>query len=285
MERGSKVAIVCCSDGQPLSQEHRINKLIEVLKQIGLEPVCSEYMYERFSVFGGTGEERAAALMNFYKNPDIKAIYDVSGGNIANEILPYLDFEVIANSKKEFWGYSDLTTLINAIYAKTGRSSVLYQIRNLIGREADNQLQSFTRSVFEKGADLFDFSYDFIQGQEMEGTVVGGNIRCLLKLAGTPYWPDMPDKLLLLEAFTGTTAQMTTYICQLKQMGVFDKLRGIILGTFTKMEEEGRKPSVIDLIKKYAGTEIPIVKTGEIGHGANSKAIIIGKEISLRLNP
>ena len=56
--------------------------------------------------------------MNFYQDREIQMIFDISGGDIANEILPYLDFEVIAENPKPFWGYSDLTTIMNAIYAK-----------------------------------------------------------------------------------------------------------------------------------------------------------------------
>lgn len=70
--------------------------------------------------------------MSFYRDPEVKAIFDLSGGDIANEILPYLDFKIIARSHAVFWGYSDLTTILNAIYAKTGKSSVLYQARNLV---------------------------------------------------------------------------------------------------------------------------------------------------------
>ena len=87
-------------------------------------------------MFSGTDEERAADLMRFYKDDSIDAIYDISGGDLANGVLRYLDFDTIADSDKTFWGYSDLTTVINAIYAKTGKSSVLYQIKNLIGSEA-----------------------------------------------------------------------------------------------------------------------------------------------------
>ena len=69
--------------------------------------------------------------MKFYEDDSVTDIFDVSGGDMANEILSYLDFQTIAYEKKHFWGYSDLTTIINAIYARTGKSSVLYQIRNL----------------------------------------------------------------------------------------------------------------------------------------------------------
>lgn len=60
--------------------------------------------------------------MSFYRVQEIQAILDLSGGDLANELLPYLDYEVIGKSQAEFWGYSDLTTILNAIYAKTGRS-------------------------------------------------------------------------------------------------------------------------------------------------------------------
>lgn len=282
MKKGSKVAIVCCSNGQSIINQVQINKLIKVLKEIGLVPVCSEFIYEKYSVFSGTGEERAMALMDFYKDPEIHAIFDISGGDIGNEILPYLDFEIIKQSNKAFWGYSDLTTVINAIYAKTEVSSVLYQVRNLIYQESAIQINNFRKLVLEGTTDLFQFDYDFIQGKELEGIVVGGNIRCLLKLAGTPYWPNMKDKVLLLEALGTNVAQATTYLCQLEQLGVFEQLKGIILGTFSKMEEEKSTPTIIDLVCQHIDGQLPLVKTQEIGHADDSKAIAIGMMIQLR---
>lgn len=281
MKLGSKVAIVCCSNAQLTSYEPKINELLKVLEGIGLEPVCSEFIYEKYSVFSGTGKERANALMNFYKDPEIHAIFDISGGDLGNEVLPYLDFEIIQKSNKAFWGYSDLTTIINAIYAKTGVSSILYQVRNLIYEDSTNQIENFKKTVLDGTTDLFQFEYDFIQGKELEGIVVGGNIRCLLKLAGTPYWPNMQDKVLLLEAMGTNIAQATTYLCQLQQLGVFEQIRGIILGTFSKMEAEKSMPTIVDLVRQYIDPHMPIVKTQEIGHGTNSKAIIIGEKIQL----
>lgn len=93
--------------------------------------------------------------------------------------------------KSIFWGYSDLTTIINAIYARTGKSSVLYQIRNLTYDHSQSQITDFLNTTLAGSSSLYDFPYEFVQGTHMEGIVVGGNIRCLLKLAGTPYWPDM----------------------------------------------------------------------------------------------
>ena len=61
----------------------------------------------------------------------------------------------------------------------------------------------------------------------MEGIVVGGNIRCLLKLAGTEYWPNMDGKILFLEAYGGEVSQIAALFTQLEQMGVFKQVEGI----------------------------------------------------------
>lgn len=282
MNKGDKVGIVCCSNGQPQSNREMIHNLEDTLLQLGLVPVFSDYIYERESAFSGTAIERANALMQFYREEDICAIFDISGGDIANEILSYLDFEVIAASRKQFWGYSDLTTIINAIYAKTGKTSVLYQVRNLLYSNADEQIRNFGSTLFQGTNELFNMTYEFVLGDVMQGIVVGGNIRCLLKLAGTPYWPDMQGKVLLLESYSGRIPQMTTYLSQLGQMGVFEKISGIILGTFTELEKQDGATAMTELIKQYTGTELAVIQTDEIGHGADSKGIVIGDSVDFR---
>lgn len=284
MKKGDKAAIVCCSNGQAATSETTIKKLQNTLEQIGIIPVFSDFIYEKESVFSGTAKERADSLMHFYQDDTIKAIFDISGGDLANEILPYLDFLIISKSDKLFWGYSDLTTIINAIYTKTQKPSVLYQIRNLIYENSETQIAHFTNTMMESGTqnELFSFAYDFVQKDTMEGLVVGGNIRCLLKLAGTEYFPDMNDKILFLEAYHGAVPQIVTYLSQLKQMGVFDKISGILLGTFTAMESLKHSPTVVDFVKQYAGTNIPIAKTSDIGHGTDSKGIVIGALLHLQ---
>lgn len=279
---GEKIGIVCCSNGQKKEYMEKITLLENTLLSIRLQPVFSDCIYEKEGVFSGTAQERAQALMNFYLDDEIKGIFDISGGDIANGVLPYLDYEVIARSSKMFWGYSDLTTIINAIYAKTGKPSVLYQIRNLIYDYKEQQVGNFRNTFIEDKNDLFQLDYHFIQQKEMHGIVVGGNIRCFLKLAGTEYMPDLKDKILLLESYGGTIPQMETYLCQLEQLGAFEKVAGILLGTFTKMEEEKCTPNMEVLVQKVAGKDLPIAVTKEIGHGTDAKGIVIGKEMYLR---
>ena len=280
-----KVAIVGCSNAQLKTARPKIDKLVEVLESIGLKPICSDYIYEKYSVFSGSGKERADALMKFYLDDSIKAIFDISGGNVANEVLEYLDFEIIKKNPKPFFGYSDLTTVINAIYSKTEIPSFLYQIRNLIYDHGEEQIENFRKTILEDKNDLLNINYRFLQGNFINGTVIGGNIRCFLKLAGTPYMPSFKDKVLFLESLGGEVPLMTTYLNQLKQMGAFNEVKGIILGTFTEMEEKQAKPTIEQLVLDIVNNkEIPIAKTEEIGHGSNSKAIIIGGEIKLQIS-
>ena len=278
---GDKVGIVCCSNGQKQTYKEKHEYLENTLIEIGLKPVFSGHIYEKENVFSGTAKERADALMNFYKDDEIKGIFDISGGDVANGVLPYLDYNVIAKSSKMYWGYSDLTTVINAIYAKTGRPSVLYQIRNLIYDFREKQIADFRNVAMENGTDLFDVKYELIQGDKMQGVVVGGNIRCFLKLAGTEYMPNLEGKILFLESFNGDVAKIETYLCQLQQLGAFHKVTGIILGTFTEMEKLSCIPTVETLIKRLVGEDLPIAVTRSVGHGTDSKAIVIGQEVCL----
>ena len=263
-----KVGIVSCSNGLNVCNQDKIEGLQLVLQKQGIEAVCSEYVYTNEDGNSASAKERAEGLMRFYCDPEMSEIFDVSGGDIANSVLPYLDYKLIAESEKRFWGYSDLTTIINAIFTKTGKISVLYQVR-------------FFKE--ENANDLFDVKYRFLQGDEMKGILVGGNIRCLLKLAGTEYWPDMSGKILLLEARSGKVPQMITFLSQLKQLGVFEKISGILLGTFTQMESENLSPTMEELVKEYAGDTLPIAKTYDIGHGKDAKAIMIGQEYHFKV--
>lgn len=81
-----------------------IEKLKNVLLEMGLHPVFSDFIYEKDGVFSGTAGERARALMELYENDEIKSIFDISGGDVANGILPYLDYECIWKKFKAVLG-------------------------------------------------------------------------------------------------------------------------------------------------------------------------------------
>lgn len=266
-----KAGLVCCSNGQLEIYKNDIESLDAKLRNIGISPVYSDYIYSKDSVGAGTAKERAAALMDLYNDDSVDAIFDISGGDIANEILPYVDFDMIVSSDKKFFGYSDLTTVINAIYTMTGKTAVLYQVKNLVWDNTGWQENIFLSK------EMYDFKYDFVQGNSMKGIVVGGNIRCFLKLAGTKYFPDMNGKILFLESLSGGEAQLRTYFAQLLNMGVFDVIEGILLGTFIEYQKNNSNDKLLSIVKEYVDVNLPIAITQDIGHNNLSKALNIGQ--------
>ncbi len=283
LKKGDRVALVACSDARPGSEQGKVESLCGIFRDLGLKPQCGTLL---FGEGGRTApaKERARELMEAYRDPSVRAIFDISGGNLANGVLPWLDFETIAKSGKLFWGYSDLTALMNAVFARTGRPSVLWQAKNLLWDDPGEggQGERFARTVLGTGSDLFAPECRLLRGFGMEGITAGGNIRCLLKLAGTPFWPDLQGKILVLEARSGGPALVETMFCQLAQTGTFGRIAGLLLGTFTELEREGQGAFVEKLALELTPPGLAVAKTREVGHGKDSRAILLGSRAVLR---
>ncbi|EOU1503407.1 LD-carboxypeptidase [Clostridium perfringens] len=279
LNKGDKIGVISCSNGLSIKNKNIIEELKLNLKSLDIEMVEGDTLYAKeYNLFSGTVEEKSRALEKLFLDKDIKMIFDISGGDLANEVLDFLDFNLIKENPKPFFGYSDLTVLLNAIYSQCDITTYNYQLRNLVGKFKEEQMQNFKASFIEGKEDIFNLDYKWINGSHLEGIVVGGNIRCLLKLAGTKYMPDFKDKILFLESFSGNSAKMVTYITQYKNLGVFNEVKGIILGEFTEMERENLKPDIVEILKRVIGEiNIPILKTRDLGHGADAKCIPIGK--------
>ena len=252
-----KIGITACSNPMHPSFSADLARLCQILRKLGFDPVLSPCLLDNGSGFSGTGAERADALMNLYCDPEITDIFDVSG--------------------KRFWGYSDLTTIVNAVTTATGNESMLYQVRNLLYDHSAEQITLFQNAFSGQSPSLFDLPCTFLQGDHMEGVMIGGNIRCFLKLAGTDFQPDFRGKILLLEAMGGGVPQMVTFLSQLKMMHAFEQINGILLGTFSQMERDQLTPDMPQLVRQAAGPDLPIARTPYIGHGTDAHAAVIGK--------
>lgn len=280
LDKGDSVGLVACSDGFPNENHEVIEEVENSLYDMGYNAVVGNiYRTEENRTLGC--KERAEVLNEMIRNPEIKVIFDISGGDSANEILDYVDYDMLEENGNPVFGYSDLTTLLNAIYCKTGICTYLYQIRNIITGYGERQKADLEMVLSGESDDLYDIDYEFVRGEEMKGVLIGGNIRCFLKLAGTAYMPSFRHKVLFLESNSGRENRIRSYFTQLKQMGVFDEVNGVLLGTFTELTQEGVITAAEILTEVCDDKELAIAVTDEVGHGADSKAVVIGREIEL----
>jgi len=279
LEINNKVALVVCSNGKAKEDKVKLDNLEKTLLDLGLVPVYSNYLYKDEFGRSASSEIRSEELMRFFTDKSIKAIFDISGGDLSNEILDYLDYDIIKKNIKPFFGYSDLSVVLNAITAKTGEPTYLYQVLNII-RNKDIR-NRFEKTVLYNEPDLVNISWEFFQGEEISGIVAGGNIRCFLKLAGTQYFPDLENRVLFLEGLGTTVESLITHLTQLKQMGAFNKIAGLLLGTFTNIEKIYNKNDIYSIVKDFIDKDLPVAKTSEVGHDINSKMITIGGRINI----
>lgn len=199
-----------------------------------------------------TGKERAETWNNWMKDGSFDYIFDISGGDLSIEVIPYLDFEVYRTNKTLFMGYSDLTPILNilASYKKVG----LFQIKG------NTNIEDIHKMIEGKESSLF-----------AAGSYMGGNIRCLLKLAGTDYFPDMTDKHLFLESYSGKENRIRAYFSQLELMGIFDRVKAVTLGQFTELDQTD---SVF--LENWAYAQFfPVYRNKTVGHSKDSKGIWI----------
>ena len=280
LNKNDKIALVVCSNGKNIEDKDRLEKLESILVEMGLVPVFTKYIYKDKFGRGAKTQVRGEELMSFYKNKEIKAIFDISGGDIANEVLEYLDYDVIKRNYKPFFGYSDLTIVLNALRSQTNEVNYLYQILNII--ESEEIKTSFENTFMKNEQALFDVKWRFLQGSSVEGEVIGGNIRCFLKLAGTRYFPEVKNKVLFIEGLGTSMEGLVTHLSQLKQIGVFDKISGLLIGTFTKIEKEISVEELFKLVQEYSPSSLAVAKTQEVGHARNSKALKIGEKIHIK---
>lgn len=238
-----------------LSNPIRVKRIIkekEWLENLGIEVETSPILYQ-----DSTGKERAE-IFNSWIQKDLDYIFDVSGGDLANETLKYIDYAAFQKSSTIYFGYSDLSCVINALYTKTNRASILF---NICSNSNQKELEDF----------LFRRNENLLENKDQQ--IIGGNIRCFLKLAGTTYFPNLKNKTLFLESYSGNEKRIRAYFAQLDTIGVFSDISMLILGQFSEMEEKGEYDKVIRIAKSYF-SNIQILRT--IGHSNDSKGLRIG---------
>ncbi|MFA7253488.1 MAG: LD-carboxypeptidase [Patescibacteria group bacterium] len=254
--------------------EEKIKKGAEVLEDMGYKVVFGRNIKKQLYYSAGTPQERADDLNEMFSNPKISMILCATGGITSNQLLPYIDFDIIKNNPKPFIGYSDITTLLLAIYKKTGlvtfhgpdlsdiaglNKDALQFLFNLLSGEIKNKTLSQDIEIIQEGTAI--------------GKLIGGNIYLINGLLGTPFSPSLDGSIFFWEETGVPPAMVHQELMHLKLAGALDDIRGIVIGHLSdcidnKYENENRSINEI-IIEVINNKNIPIIKVDSFGHDIN----------------
>lgn len=294
LKKGDTIGILSPSsfvkDEKKIYIENAAKKFIE----IGLNVVFSKNCFnkDKYKVSSGSPIDRAQDINDMFEDPSIDAIYCTQGGETANQVLRLIDFNIIKNNPKIFLGMSDVDVLSYSIYEKTGL--VVFNASDpKIGNggylDIEYSWDSFNSRLFEKSKIISELpDRKCIRAGKSEGTIIGCNLISLTKLGGTKFFPNFQDKILFLEGQEMNTPRVIWELERLKQLGVFDKINGIVVGHITNFQNEKKRKIndievnfeelVLEATKDY---DFPILKVNEFGHDCPNCFLPIGAKIRL----
>lgn len=268
-------------DMQPLENATRY------FESLGLKVKYGKYLFSEDNYCAGTPEERAKDLNDMFSDKEVKEIFTVKGGDMVNGILPYIDFENIKNNPKIFLGMSDITVLLCAINKMTGLITFHCQDYVWFGKDevTDYDKNEISDKLFNGNNVLIPYEerqfIDF-RNKEITGKIYGTNVRCLLKLVGTPYMPNLENAVLFLEGFHSDIIQWNAMLEQYNQMNAFNQ--AIVFGYIYQLQHiEENKDSIVDELRKI-NSNVPIVKTNDFGHIHGNSIIPIGSDVTINAN-
>ena len=121
----------------------------------------------------------------------------------------------------------------------------------------------------------------FVEGVA-EGPLLGGNLSVFTRLLGTPFMPELEGGILLLEDVGERPYRLDRMWTHLELAGVFRKVRGIVLGSFTHCEEREANYSSQDVLRDLAvATGLPCAAGFPIGHGDVNEPVPLGVRVRL----
>lgn len=261
-------------------------KIASTLREMGLEPVFAPGVREAYGYLSGTDERRAADLNAFFADPGIAGILALRGGWGSNRILPLLDFDVIARNPKFFCGYSDITSLLNSIHARTG-------LVTFHGPNSNSTYTPWTREHFLDVAFARRERYVLrpddsvapsrIVGGAAEGRLLGGNLTVFTSILGSDYVPDLTGAILFLEDIGEDVYRVDRMMSQLALSGILEKISGFVFGRCTDCDESA--PFTLTLsqvLQDYLSPlSIPAFYGTMISHGQDIFTLPVGWTVRL----
>lgn len=246
---GKRIALV--APAGPVLERDDLTRAQELCSALGYQPILGKSAYHRHGYLAGTDDERLADLNQAIRDPSIDAIWCIRGGYGSLRLLDRVDYDAMARRPKPLIGFSDLTTVLNAVTHLTG-------VATFHGPVARASMPAFSRSHFERvlvcaeppgRLGRIPPPSGVLAPQEnrivtlcpgvAEGPLIGGNLTLLQCLIGSPYFPALAGAILFLEDVGEDLYRVDRMFAHLRLIGALRHLAGVVVGRFTHLKRYG----------------------------------------------
>ena len=291
LKRGDEVRIIAPSRSLNIISEECRNNANKVFESLGLKLSFSKNAEKYDEFFSSSIKDRIEDLHEAFLDKNVKAIFTVIGGYNSNQLLKYIDYEIIRNNPKIFCGYSDITALSCAIYHKTGLINYSGPVYSTFGMEKglNYTIEYMKKALMENSEfevkqsetwsdDLWYINqkdrnfisnegFNYINEGEADGKIIGGNLCTLNLLQGTEFMPSLENVILFIEDADLTFAEIFDRDLQsLIHQKDFDKVKGIVFGRFQVKSNISEETFRKIITSKKELRNIPIIFDVNFGH-------------------
>lgn len=310
LKKGDKVMVIAPARGLKIIGQDCREIARQRLESLGLEVVFAPNTTdENWDYMGSASvEKRVADIHTAFADKSVKGILTVIGGFNSNQLITSLDYDLIKANPKVFCGFSDITALQNAIFAKTGLVTYYGPHFSSLGMKhgAEYTFEHFIKMLVTDGKDEIEPSkiwsddlwfldqekrefeanegYWNIHNGEASGTIIGGNLGTFTLLLGTPYRPQfVKDTILFVEDTEGCSLPEFERLLQsLIYQDDFKNVNGLVIGRFQKGSKVTREGLEFILNTKPELKNMPILANVDFGHSAPLLTIPLGGDATLK---
>ncbi|HEL1762137.1 TPA: LD-carboxypeptidase [Streptococcus suis] len=274
----------------------------EKLEDLGFKLSFSEHYFENDIFDSAPIVSRVADLEAAFADKTVDAILTTIGGFNCNELLPYLDFDLIARHPKIFCGYSDTTALLNAIYAKTGLQTYMgpaYSSFKMVQAQ-EYQTEAWLKAVTQDSYELtpssewssdawylpdaprtfYPTEWKVYNPGQASGIAIGGNISTLNLLTGTEFAPKPDNYILFLEeAEDDDYLIIARHLTALLQ--AYPNPQAVVFGRFPKETKMTEEILLAILDKHPILKKVPVLYDLDFAHTQPLFTIRIGGHVEL----
>jgi muramoyltetrapeptide carboxypeptidase len=287
------------SPSSPYEERSEIDRAVRWWESHGYRVKLGSGVYERDDYVAGDPQTRARDITTLFADPEVDAVQCQRGGYGASQVVPLLDYEVIAENPKPFVGYSDITALHVAIRQRTGLVTFYGPGLASMGhpKRADwskDRLQAAltsTEALGEVPPRPDDPYVGAIGSGRATAPLVGGCLWLLRETLATPWEVDLDGVILFFEDVHCPPWHVDGILTQLRNAGKLDGVVGVVIGEMhdcdpTKEKDPWlRSRSMEDVFEEQlAPLGIPIIFNLPLGHGEHLATIPLGVTATVDAN-